>query len=179
VGGGDRQAIEVRRTDEFAFGRRAESTRDASGGELRISSRCPRSAVLHVCSARYRVTVPDNVRVTVRTTSGDVRFIGYRGSASIDTNSGDIGVSRFCGFALRARSGSGDVDTGASCALERMELRSRTGDLRATVPPGRYQVDAETDDGDTSVRGVTVAEDAPFQIQALTGSGDIDVAAGG
>lgn len=179
VGGGDRQAIEVRRTDEFAFGRRAESTRDASGGELRISSRCPRSAVLHVCSARYRVTVPDNVRVTVRTTSGDVRFIGYRGSASIDTNSGDIGVSRFCGFALRARSGSGDVDTGASCALERMELRSRTGDLRATVPPGRYQVDAETDEGDTSVRGVTVAEDAPFQIQALTGSGDIDVAASG
>jgi len=179
VGGGDRQAIEVRRTDEFAFGRRAESTRDASGGELRIASRCPRSAVLHVCSARYRVTVPDNVRVTVRTTSGDVRFIGYRGSASIDTNSGDIGVSRFCGFALRARSQSGDVDTGASCALERMELRSRTGDVRALVPPGRYQVDAETDDGDTSVRGVTVAEDAPFQIQALTGSGDIDVAASG
>jgi hypothetical protein len=47
------------------------------------------------------------------------------------------------------------------------------------VPPGRYQVDAETDDGDTSVRGVTVAEDAPFQIQALTGSGDIDVVASG
>ena len=179
VGGGDRQAIEVRRTDEFAFGRRAESARDASEGELRISSRCPRSAVLHVCSARYRVTVPDNVRVTVRTTSGDVRFNGYRGSASIDTGSGDIAVSRFCGFALRARSQSGDVSTGASCALERMELRSRTGDVRAIVPPGRYQVDAETDDGDTSIRGVTVAEDAPFQIQALTGSGDIDVAASG
>lgn len=177
VGGGDRQAIEVRRTDEFAFGRRAESRRSAAGGELTISSRCPRSAMLHVCSSRYRVTVPDNVRVTVRTTSGDVRFSGYRGSASIDTGSGDISVSRFCGFALRARSQSGDVDTGASCALERMELRSRTGDVRALVPPGRYQVDAETDDGDTSVRGVTVAEDAPFQIQALTGSGDIDVVA--
>jgi len=103
VGGGDRQAIEVRRTDEFAFGRRAESTRDASGGELRIASRCPRSAVLHVCSARYRVTVPDNVRVTVRTTSGDVRFNGYRGSASIEPPSPHSSATRSSSPAPRGR----------------------------------------------------------------------------
>ena len=179
AGGGDRPAVEVRRTDEFAFGRRAESRRSAAGGELTISSRCPRSAVLHACSSRYRVTVPDNVRVTVRTTSGDVRFNGYRGSASVDTGSGDIFVSRFCGFALRARAQAGDINAGASCALERMELRSTTGDVRAVVPPGRYQVDAETDDGSSSVRGVTVAEDAPFQIQALSSSGDVAVEATG
>jgi hypothetical protein len=179
AGGGDRPAVEVRRTDEFAFGRRAESRRSASGGELTISSRCPRSAMLHVCSSRYRVTVPDNVRVTVRTTSGDVRFNGYRGSASVDTGSGDISVASFCGFALRARAQSGDVNAGASCALERMELRSRTGDVRAVVPAGRYQVDAETDDGERTVRGVTVAEDAPFQIQALSSAGDVVVEASG
>jgi hypothetical protein len=179
VGGGDRPEVQVRRTDDFAFGRRAESRRSASEGELRISSRCPKSAVLHVCSARYRVTVPDNVRVTIRTTSGDVRFNGYRGSASVDTGSGDIDVSRFCGFALRARAQSGNVVAGASCALERLELRSRTGDVRALVPPGRYQVDAETDDGSRSVRGVAVAEDAPFQIQVLSSAGDVAVEASG
>jgi hypothetical protein len=43
-----------------------------------------------------------------------------------------------------------------------MELRSRTGDVRATVPPGRYQVDADTDVGRRTVR-VTVTEDAPFR----------------
>jgi putative adhesin len=175
VGGGDRRDVQVRRTDEFAFGRRAESRRSASDGELLIASRCPRSAVLHVCSARYRVTVPDNVRVTIRTTSGDVRFTGYRGSASVDTASGDIDVTRFCGFALRARTQSGDVTAGASCALERLELRSRTGDVRALVPPGRYQVDATTDDGSRTVRGVAVAEDAPFQIQVLSSAGDVAV----
>jgi hypothetical protein len=179
VGGGDRAEVQVRRTDEFAFGRRAESDRSASDGELKISSRCPRSAVLHACSSDYRVTVPDNVRVTVRTTSGDVRFNGYRGSASVDTGSGDISVSRFCGFALRARAQSGDVSAAASCALERLELRSRTGDVRALVPPGRYQVDAETDDGSRSVRGVTVAEDAPFQIQVLSSAGDVAVEGNG
>ena len=177
VGGGDRAAIEVRRTDEYVFGHRAESRRTADGGELRISSRCPRSAVLHVCSARYRVIVPDNVRVTVRTSSGDVRFSGYRGSASVDTVSGDIAISRLCGFALRARAQSGDVSAAASCALERLELRSRTGDVRAVVPPGRYQVDADTDEGNRSVRGVTVADDASFQIQALSSAGDVTVEA--
>ena len=179
VGGGDRPEVQVRRTDEFAFGRRAESRRSASDGQLTISSRCPKSAVLHVCSARYRVTVPDNVRVTVRTTSGDVRFDGYRGSASVDTASGDIAVNGFCGFALRARAQSGNVSAGASCALERLELRSGTGDVRALVPPGRYQVDAETDDGSSSVRGVSVVEDAPFQIQALSSAGDVTVEASG
>lgn len=179
VGGGDRPMVEVRRTDEFAFGRRAESRRSAEGGELTITSRCPRSAVLHVCSARYRVTVPDNVRVTVRTTSGDVRFSGYRGSASVDTGSGNVAVAGFCGFALRARAQSGDVSAGASCALERLELRSSTGDVRAVVPAGRYQVDAETDEGERRVRGVTVAEDAPFQIQALSSAGDVAVEASG
>jgi hypothetical protein len=179
VGGGDRPEVQVRRTDEFAFGRRAESTRSTDGGELKIASRCPRSAVLHACSARYRVTVPDNVRVTVRTTSGDVRFSGYRGSASVDTGSGDIAVNGFCGFALRARAQSGNVSAGASCALERLELRSRTGDVRALVPPGRYQVDASTADGSRSVRGVSVAEDAPFQIQVLSSAGDVAVEASG
>ncbi|MGH2969623.1 MAG: DUF4097 family beta strand repeat-containing protein [Solirubrobacteraceae bacterium] len=178
VGGGDRPAVEVRRTDEFAFGRRARSDRRADGGELAIRSSCP-DTVLDVCAAGYRLTVPDNVRVTVRTTSGSVRFTGYRGSAQVDTGTGNIAITGFCGFALRARAQAGDVVAGASCALERLELRSRTGDVRAVVPPGRYQVDADTDEGRRSVRGVTPAEDAPFQIQALSSAGDVAVEASG
>jgi hypothetical protein len=178
VGGGDRPAVEVRRTDEFAFGRRAQSERRADGGVLSIRSRCPRT-VLDVCSSRYRLTVPDNVGVTVRTTSGNVRFADYRGSAQVDTRSGDIALSGFCGFALRATALAGDVSADASCAVERMELRSRTGDVRAVVPPGRYQVDADSDVGDRTVNGVTAAEDAPFLIQALSSAGDVAVEAGG
>lgn len=178
VGGGDRPAVEVRRTDRFAFDRRAVAERSADGGRLAIRSRCPKS-VFAVCSASYRLTVPDNVGVTVRTTSGNVRFTGYRGSAQVDTDTGDISIGGFCGFALRARSQAGAVNAGASCALERMELRSRTGDVRATVPPGRYQVDADTDVGKRTVRGLTVTEDAPFQIQTLSSSGDVTVEASG
>jgi hypothetical protein len=176
VGGGDRQAVEVRRTDAFAFGRQAQSSRRAQNGTLAIRSRCP-ATVLGVCHATYRLLVPDNVQVTVRTTSGDVRFTGYRGSAQIDTVTGGVLVSGVCGFGLRARSQSGDVVAASSCPLERLELRSRTGDVRAFVPPGRYQVDAETDTGARAVRGVVATNDAPFQIQALSSTGDVDVEA--
>jgi hypothetical protein len=177
VGAGERPAVEVRRTDRFAFGHGAQARRDVAGGVLRIRSRCP-PAVLDSCSASYRLSVPDNVPVTVRTTSGDVRFRGFHGSARIDTTTGDIAVAGYCGFALRARAETGDVRAITACPLERLELRSRTGDVQAVVPPGRYRVDAETDDGRRQVRGVTAADDAPFQIQALSSVGDVDVETG-
>lgn len=176
VGGGDRQAIEVRRTDRYAFRRTAQSERTASGGTLTIRSRCPRT-VLHSCSASYRLIVPDNVAVTVRTTSGTVRMVGYRGSGEIDTNSGDVTVDGVCGFGLRARSQSGDVSAGTACPIGSLDLRSGTGDVRAVVPPGRYVVDAESDSGKRAVHGVIATQDAPFTIQALSSSGNVDVEA--
>ena len=125
------------------------------------------------------VAVPENVPIVVRSSGGNVRISAFRGSADIQTGSGNVVVDGFCGFALRARAQAGDVTAGASCALERLELRSRTGDVRATVPPGRYQVDADTDIGRRSVRGLTETEDAPFQIQALSSAGDVTVEASG
>jgi Putative adhesin len=174
VGGGSSRAVQVRRTDEFSFGRRARAQRDVTGGVLRLRSRCP-ATVLSSCSASYRVTVPDNIPVTVRTSSGDVRFNAYRGSAEIATTTGDIDVGGYCGFLLQARAESGDVQASASCAPERLVLRSRSGDVRAVVPAGRYRVDADTDGGTRRVIGLTAAEDAPFQIQALSSAGDVDV----
>ena len=113
---------------------RAPSAR-VSGGELRLRSRCP-ATVLASCSASYRVRVPDNIPVTVATSSGDVRFSAYRGSASIDTTTGDISVGGYCGFLLQARAESGNVLASTSCSPERLVLRSRSGDVRAIVPAG-------------------------------------------
>ena len=127
VGGGEgRAAVDVRRTDRFAFGRSAAARREVAGGVLRLRSRCPQ-AVLGSCSASYRLTVPDNVPVTVRTGAGDVRFNRYRGSARIDTEAGDIAVAAFCGFALQARAETGHVSASAACPPERLMLRSAIG----------------------------------------------------
>jgi DUF4097 and DUF4098 domain-containing protein YvlB len=141
---------------------------------LKIRSRCP-STVLGTCQASYRIAVPDNVLVTVHTSSGRVQIGALNGSARVSTNSGPVAISGFCGFTLAASSASGDITASADCSPDRIELRSGSGDVRAVVPIGRYRVDANSDSGTERVRGLTVADDAAFTIQALSGSGDVTV----
>ena len=177
IGGGSQAALQVSRTDNFSFGHPAEAERIVRDGTLRLRSRCP-AALIGSCSSSYRVRIPENVPLTVRTTSGDVASTGYRGSARIDTTTGDVNFNGWCGFNLQIRAVAGDVRAVASCPPERLQLRSRRGQVDALVPPGRYRVDAESDEGRRNVRGVDVAEDAPFQIQALSTSGDVSVGSG-
>jgi hypothetical protein len=174
VGGGTEGALQVSRTDRFAFGHPAEAERAVQAGTLRLRARCP-AALVGSCASAYRLRIPDNVPVTVKTTSGSVAASGYRGSARVDTSTGDVSFNGWCGFNLQIRAVAGDVRAAAACAPERLELRSRRGRVQALVPPGRYRVDAESDEGSRDVRGVTEADDAPFQIQALSTSGDVSV----
>jgi DUF4097 and DUF4098 domain-containing protein YvlB len=127
----------------------------------------------------FRIAVPDNVLVNVRTSSGDVRIEGLNGSARVTTGSGAVAIDGFCGFTLVATSSSGDVKGGAECSPDRIELRSGSGDVAASVPVGRYRVDAHSDRGPAPrVRNITVADDAAFTVQALSGSGVVTVDGG-
>jgi Putative adhesin len=174
AGGGQRTQLDVQRTDQYAFGHDADVSRRVVGGELRIYSRCP-STIPHGCSVRYRLVVPDNVPVTIRTSGGEVSFRDYRGSARVTTRSGDIDIASFCGFSLEARAESGSIDTTAACAPQQLTLRSTSGSVHATVPTGRYRIEAESASGSHHVVGVASVPDAPFSIQALSSSGDVTV----
>jgi hypothetical protein len=174
AGGGERSDVAVERTDSFTFGHAATPRRSVRDGVFSIRSRCPQTT-LQGCSVRYRLVVPDNVPVEVRTTSGSVRFSGYRGSGTVTTRSGDVSVDGFCGFSLQARSDAGSIDADAACAPQQLALRSTSGDVRAVVPAGRYRVDADSASGTAVVRGVRVAPDGPFRLDASSSSGDVTV----
>jgi hypothetical protein len=164
--------VRIERVDRFTFGRAAEVQRTVEAGRLRLRSRCP-ATVLHACSVAYRVVVPDNVPVDVRTGGGNVRFHDYRGSARVSTDGGNITVDGFCGFLLQARTETGDVHAASSCPPPQLSLRSTSGDVVATVPPGRYQVDAASASGSLAVRNVVETADAPFSIEVLSSTGDV------
>jgi hypothetical protein len=174
VGGGQRDAVEVRRTEHYAFGRVPRTTRSTRGGVFKVTSRCPTS-LMERCSVAYRVIVPDNVALDIRTTSGKVALRGYRGSAKLVTTSGSVDISRFCGNALDARTGAGPVTLDATCAPPRAVLRTESGDVRAAVPTGPYDLDVESATGEQRMRGITDSDDAPYSFQVLSGSGDVDV----
>jgi Putative adhesin len=174
ITGGAGGAVEVRRTEHYAFGQPPRVTRGVQGSALRITSRCPET-ILGGCRVSFRIAVPDNVLVNVRTSSGDVRIESLNGSARVATGSGLVAIDGFCGFTLVATSSSGDVHAGAECSPDRLELRSGSGDVSAVVPVGRYRVDAHSDTVPARVRNLTVADDAAFTVQALSGSGDVTV----
>ena len=171
---GGASAVEVRRVDRFAFAAPSRERRSLAGGGLAIVSRCPEQ-VLGSCRASYRLTVPDNVPIAIETSSGAVRLSGVRASVQVSTGSGAIAATSFCGFLLRASSDSGSVSAASECSADRLELRSRSGDVHVVVPAGRYQVDAQSDAGARRVRGLTTADDAPFAVQALSATGDVTV----
>jgi hypothetical protein len=173
---GGATAVEVRRVDRFAYGAPSDERRSIAGGTLTIVSRCPRQ-VLGSCRAAYRLTVPDNVPIEIETTGGSVRLTGVRASVHVTTGEGAITATGFCGFLLRSSSDSGDVRATSECSADRLELRSRTGDVRVVVPSGRYQIDAQSDSGTSRIRGLTNVDDAPFQVQALSTSGNVFVGA--
>ena len=175
LGAGRRRAVQVVRTDRYAFGHGVRSRRTVAGGVFRVRSRCPATAIARSCSVAYRLLVPDNVPVTVRTAEGTVRFRDYRGSAQVSTRSGDVDVESFCGFSLEVRSGAGRVAVDTACPLQRMSLRTTSGAIHAVVPPARYRVDAESTSGSAVVRGLTAAPDALFDLQALSTSGEVTV----
>lgn len=178
VGAGSRDTVAVRHVDRYGFGHDAQVQRSVVDGEFRISSRCPKT-VLHGCSVRYRLAVPDNLPVTIRTDGGSVTLNGYRGSARITTGDGDVRVERWCGFSLQARAeGDGDVRVGTTCPPQRLSLRSTTGSVLAQVPGGRYRIDASTAGGPPIVRGLASDADAPFAIQALSSQGRVLVERG-
>ena len=177
ISGGSPSAVQVERIDRFAFGRSAHEQRSLSGGVLRLSSRCPH-VVVGSCSSSYRLTVPDNVAVKVRSASGSVRLSGFRGNARIETRSGAITVDAFCGFGLSATSSSGNVKVTTACAAKSIDLESDTGNVSALVPPGRYDVRATARTGKLHVSGVTRSPDAPFSINLFSRSGDVSLEGG-
>jgi len=174
TGGGT--ALDVRQTERFAFGQPPQESHRVENGTLTIVSRCP-DQVLGSCKASYKLTVPDNVPLDIETAHGTVHLDGVRASLQVNTGSGDIDATGYCGFSLSASSDSGNVDVVSECSADRLELRSRSGDVNATVPAGRYAVQAQSDTGEVRTRGLDNVEDAGFEIQAESTSGDVSLEA--
>jgi DUF4097 and DUF4098 domain-containing protein YvlB len=175
--GGATADVLVDRTDTSTFGHSPQERRSVADGVLRIESTCPR-LVIGSCESDYRLTVPETVPLTISAPRGDVRIVAYRAAVSLSTAGGDLTVDAFCGPTLDATATSGDVELIATCSPDRLSFLTTSGDVTVRVPPGLYNVEAESITGEADVRGVTDEPGAPFRIQASTNSGDVTVETG-
>jgi hypothetical protein len=168
-------AVEVRRTDRYAFGHAARERRSLASGTLTIASSCPRILV-GSCSASYEVAVPETATVDVRTTDGNVQLEGFRGSTTVRTRSGNLDAVAYCGFGLSAASRSGDLRVAAACAPQQLQLHTVSGDAVALVPPGRYRIEASG--ARRSVTGVVQDARAPFTLDLHSAGGSVTIGGG-
>lgn len=175
--GGSRAGVSVSRSDHSVFGHGPREQRLVRGGVLHLVSSCP-MLVLGSCASNYQIEVPDNVSITVRAEHGAARVEGYQGSANIRTNAGSISVEGYCGLVLGATSASGSIKVGTSCSPSRLALFSASGSVAVTVPAGRYRINADSRSGSSHVSGLVSDPGAPWDIEALSNSGKVTVAAG-
>ena len=146
------------------------------------------------CDTSYVVTVPKGVKVTVESTSGNLKVSDLPGGASLKTTSGNIEASNI-GGELSLESSSGDVeardltasDVSAHASSGGIELtfqdapktvsaETSSGDVTVQVPGGTeaYKVDSVTSSGDESTE-VKTDPAATRTIKATTSSGDVTI----
>ncbi|NJP96375.1 DUF4097 domain-containing protein [Nonomuraea sp. FMUSA5-5] len=166
-------AVEVERHLTWASGKPAPRER-WEGDTLRLSIDCPPALNLPGCSAVYRVWLPADLPVTVRTVSGAVRLANLRGPVSVETDSGDVRGEGLGGGQVSARAGSGDVRLGFSGVPSRVAARTSSGDIALTLPRHAYNVRADSVEG---METVAVGQDpsSPATIEARTDTADITI----
>ena len=122
---GGATAVEVRRVDRFAYGAPSKERRSVDGRhaehQLALPGPGPRllPRLLPARGARQRPARDPDRRAAPSASPACAR------RCTINTGSGAIAVSGFCGFLLRASSDSGDVRALSECSADRLELRSR------------------------------------------------------
>ena len=130
----------------------------------------PAGAALNLHSGSGDINTNDVGRfLTASTGSGNIRANGVSGPADLQSGSGDITLDQRSGGDIKARTGSGKVHIhGFSGSLM---ARSGSGDIDAE---GRLIGTATLDSGSGNVR-LHLGNDAHFNLEASTGSGDIRV----
>jgi len=138
----------------------------------------PRETALHVMSATGDVHAEDlGGRVDLTSATGDLHVVGGPGPVRLASATGDVHVDAPAPD-IAVHTATGDIDVVAHDPSA-VRADSAAGDVDVVVPPGQaYAVEAQSDGGDDHV-GVRVDADAPRQVHAHSGSGDVHVEADG
>ena len=170
------------------------------GGVLRLAADC-RSWIGLDCHVDYDVSVPPGMRVTAIVGSGNTRIVGVRSTAplvahggsgdldlrdvsapSVDlrVGSGDITSDLRRSDSIRAELGSGDLMLAVGSVPRHVRTVTGSGDVQLTVPATSYRIDTRTGSGGVTADAALAENDrSPRRLFVSTGSGDIDLRAGG
>ncbi|MFC9230005.1 DUF4097 family beta strand repeat-containing protein [Streptomyces decoyicus] len=126
------------------------------------------------CEVNYRVLLPRNASVDLRTSGGDITVRGAAGGIAAETSGGDITVADSAARTAKAKTSGGDVDLALSTAPDEVSGRTSGGNVTIRLPKGSYAVNATTSGGTRKV-SVPTDEGSAHKVTARTSGGDVSV----
>jgi hypothetical protein len=165
--------IRIHETWNYA---RSTVTHSLASGVLTVIANCPRDNLnFNKCSDDLTLFVPSAVTVDAKSRFGDVVTKSLKGAEKLSTDFGDIVASKLSASSISASTDYGRVVFDLVSAPTKAFGSSNFGDVSMKVPAGVYDVTADTDFGDVSVKGITRDGDATRQLTATSNYGDISI----
>ncbi|WP_195210653.1 DUF4097 family beta strand repeat-containing protein [Actinomarinicola tropica] len=173
---GERGSVDVVGSDGGGARLRSEVTRGLEaprnewrldGDRLIVTSRCHLVFEEH-CRVDHELTIPADLRVEVRSTSGtvriadvdgavrarttmgDVELVGLSGPVDVDADMGDVTALRLRSSVVSVGLDHGRVDLTFDAPPDEVSIRSSFGDVAVAVPdvPGIYAISSSVRFGD-------------------------------
>jgi DUF4097 and DUF4098 domain-containing protein YvlB len=141
---------------------------DEDAGDVRVTSEA-RSDVLVRSTTSWVFHKP---HLTTKVENGVLR-IETHGHGFLSGTDYRVAVPN--GLAVSVKTDAGNISVDA--LARRISVKTDAGDVHVKVPAGRYAVEANTDAGDTHVRGLVRDDTAPRSISARTDAGNVTVEA--
>lgn len=176
------------------IGGEVESGWQLKEGVLTLSLDCTGVAIN--CSAKYTVTIPRDIAVTVENNKGLITATGFTADLSIKSGNSDVQLSDFSGanLDLDGRDGeiegngisarsvtvtsrNGDVNLSLASAPDLVDVQTEDGNVHLSLPEAAYAVDTSTKKGEITV-DVVKKDTSDHVVNVNTGSGDIVIGKG-
>lgn len=183
---GDRSAkrVSLSREVEYRMGSKPDASHKVEDGVLVLGG-CGRH-----CTVNYTVDLPAGLAVEGRTSNGSItltkmstvkvttsngpiRLKDITGDVEAKTSNGRVEGSGLAGQRVSAESSNGPVNLSVTDPRE-VRIKSSNGRIDLAVPAGKYDVSADTSNGDKDI-GVDTAERSDRSIELSTSNGDITV----
>lgn len=167
VGAGEAASLSADKHWSF---REPEASLERAGAVTTVSVDCPSFSMLGRCYADWTVAVPEDLKVVVRSTVGDVELAGLTGDLQVASTVGQVTVDA-SPASLDVATSVGDVSVVLGRPADVVAVRTSVGDVDLTLPGGvSYDVRASSIDPADVLVDTSPASEHRVTVESSVGS---------
>jgi Putative adhesin len=164
-GGG--AGIQVQRWLSGTSAKEGNASWTLKGDTLKLTVNC--SGLVLKCGSQYKVAVPRDLSVVVRSGDGEYSLSGLSGAVVVEGGSGPVSASKITGD-LKISTGEGEV-TVSDSRSRTVQVTSDLGDVKVNFAAAPQLADIKSNSGDVTVKVPTAGQHYQVSVDSGTGEG--------